>query len=266
MSFGFVHPWHQFLPRQGGHIVGFMGSGGKTTLLRHVAQVYAQLGQSTVLTTTTRSEVLTGIAAYSWAELKACDTADLPSEIFLHEGVDEDGKWRGLSAEQVDELGGLLAERVVLVEVDGAAGQMLKLHREGEPVWPARTSLAIVVMGAGAVGAQVANVVHRWGKYDFARLSDVKDYSVFEWSHLAKLLLAERGYLAQLPAGVPAVLALTGIAEQDDSIGLFEFVGQAMDHPALPLVMFCSLNEGELGVRTACQDRDQDDGHPDAAT
>lgn len=72
---------------------------------------------------------------------------------------------------------------------------------------------------------------------------------------MADLLLVPNGYLAQVPTGVPTVLALTGLADQADSIGLFEFVGRAMARPELPLVMFCSATDGTLQIRTACAER-----------
>ncbi len=256
MSFGFVDPWHQFLPHEGGHILSFMGSGGKTSLMRAVAAAYDDRQQAVILTTTTKCEVLTGVVAMTWAELQAAEGDSLPAEIFVHAGEAEPGKWQGLTAAQVDELGALLPERVVLAEVDGAAKQPLKLYRSGEPVWPARTSLAFVVMGVSAVGGQVAQRVHRWGRIDFPPLAGVADHALLEWSHLKDLLLAPAGYLAQVPEGVPAVLALGGLTEQDDSIGLFEFVGQAMAVPALPLVMFCALDGDELRIRMACVERD----------
>ena len=100
--------------------------------------------------------------------------------------------------------------------------------------------------------------MHRWGRASFSPLATLKDFSILEWGHLAELLLADGGYLAQVPSGVPAVLALTGMTEQNDSIGLFEFVGQAMDHPRLPLVLFCQLGPDGCTIRTACVEREDE--------
>ena len=256
MSFSFVEPWHLFLPRDGGHVVAFMGSGGKTTLLQAAAAACAAAGGAAILTTTTRCEVLPGVAAVSWDELVSSGAAALPPVVYVHAGEAEPGKWAGLTPEQVDELGGLVPDRVVLVEVDGAAGLPLKLHRPGEPVWPGRTSLAVVVMGVGAVGSKAGGAVHRLGRVSLPPLADLRDHTVLEWDHVDRLLFAEGGYLDQVPTGVPAALALTGLQDQDDSIGLFEFVGRAMDHPALPLVVFCNRVDDALVLRTACVDRD----------
>jgi len=258
LSFGFLAPWHVFLPRDGGHIVGLMGSGGKTSLLQELAAVYTAEGVETVLTTTTRCEILPGVAALSWAELGRAAPAGLPSGVFVHAGRPEPDKWIGLTAAQVDSLGEIFPDRVVLVEVDGAAKHPLKLYRDGEPVWPSHTSLALVVMGVGAVGAKASTAVHRWGDVAFAPWVGLPDYTGLEWSHLRSLLLADQGYLAQVPNGVPAALALTGLAEQDDAIGLFEFVGQAMAGKAVPLVMFCSREDGQTSwqIRTAYAEKE----------
>jgi probable selenium-dependent hydroxylase accessory protein YqeC len=252
VSFGFLDPWHVFLPRDGGHVLSFMGSGGKTTLMQEVAGVYATQGIGTVLTTTTRSEVLADLEALTWEQLRAATPDTVPAPVFIHAGQGADGKWRGLTAAQVDALGGLLPERVVLAEVDGAAKHPLKLHRQDEPVWPERTSLAFVVMGVGAVGGRPDAAVHRWGRLSSPVLGELADHGPLEWRHLTRLLEHDGGYLDRVPPRVPAVLALAGLSEQDDSIGLFEFVGRAMEHPELPLVLFCSLGPAGLAVRTAC--------------
>ena len=258
MSFGFVEPWHAFLPRDGGHVLSFMGSGGKTSLQQVVADVYAAESQPTVLTTTTRCEVLPNLPNLTWQEWQATDAASLPDYVYIHGGETEPGKWDGLTAEQVDRLSEALPDRILLVEVDGAAKHPLKFYREGEPVWPGRTSLALVVMGVAAVGGPIDSKIHRWGRIAFEPLQGLTDYALMEWSHLGDLLLAPGGYLAQVPAGVPAVLAMTGIAEQDDSIGLFEFVGKAMEDPAFPLVMFCALGPDGWNIRTSCVDREDE--------
>ena len=251
MNFGFVDPWHQFLPREAGHVISLMGSGGKTSLLQNLAEVYQEIGLPVVLTTTTRSEPLSGVEALDVAELDKEDTDRLPDVFFLHGGLTTDGKWDGLPPETVDKLGRLLPNRIVLVEVDGAAKLPVKLHREGEPVWPGRTSLAILVMGTAAVGSQAGEILHRFGQVDWAPLADLKTWTVWEWDHALTLLVEPGGYVSQVPEGIPCVLALTGMGEQADSIGLFAFVGRAMENPRLSLTMFCDLEGDQPVIRTA---------------
>lgn len=252
MNFEFVDPWHLFLPREPGHVISLMGSGGKTSLLKSFAAVYAELGVPVVLTNTTRSEPLSRVPAMEFSRLPSDGAASLAPVIYIHGGVGTDGKWKGLFPEQVDELGGLFPERTVLAEVDGAAKKPVKLFRDGEPVWPGRTSLAIVVMGAGAVGSATAEILHRFGRVDWPPLESLEAATVWEWDHALTLLLGAGGYLSQVPAELPCVLALTGLEKQRDSIGLFEFVGKAMDHERFPLAMFCDLTAVPAVIRTVC--------------
>ena len=252
MSFGFVEPWHLFLPRDGGHVISVMGSGGKTSILRAFAGTYRDLGIPVVVTTTTRSEPLPGMPAMNFSELEHADCGALPDVFFLHGGVTGDDKWAGLAPAAVDALGGRLPDRVVLVEVDGSASLPVKLYRDDEPVWPRRTSLAVVVMGTAAVGSPTGEVLHRFGVVDWPPLAGLKEWTVWEWDHARTLLLSGGGYLSRVPAGIPCVLALTGMDVQADSIGLFQFVGQTMENERLPLTMFCDFGQTEPVIRTAC--------------
>lgn len=258
MNFEFVDPWHLFLPREPGHVIGLMGSGGKTSLMKTIASFYADQAVPLVLTTTTRSEPLAGISAVELTQLQEQNAGSLPSVFYLHGGLDSDGKWIGLSPAMVDDLGGLFPDRTVLAEVDGAAKMPLKLYREDEPVWPGRTSLAIVVMGTAAVGTETGEILHRFGRVDWPPLENLGSGSPWEWDHTLTLLQEGGGYLDRVPEGVPCVLALTGMDQQQDSIGLFDFVGRAMAHERLPLAMFCDLAAEPAIIRTVCrQEREE---------
>ena len=256
MNFGFVDPWHQFLPRDPGHVIALMGSGGKTSLMRVLAEVYREISLPVVLTTTTRSEALPGIKDIALSDLSNFEPGELPEVFFLHRGLREDGKWAGLAPASVDDLGGALPDRIIIVEVDGAAKFPVKFYREGEPVWPGRTSLGIVVMGTSAVGSKTEDVLHRFGRLEYAPLGELKPWSVWEWDHSLTLLVEPGGYLSRVPEGIPCILALTGMGEQPDSVGLFDFVGRAMEQDRLPLTMFCDLAADPAVIRTSYIDRD----------
>ncbi len=258
MNFEFVDPWHLFLPREPGHVISLMGSGGKTTLMRSFAAVYQELGVPVILTTTTRSEPLSGIPVMELSQLPDHRAESLPPAFYLHGGLDADGKWIGLLPLEVDDLGGFFPDRTVLAEVDGAAKMPVKLYRSGEPVWPERTSLAIAVMGTGSVGSATADILHRFGRVDWPPLRDLEATTAWEWDHALTLLLEDGGYISQVPEGLPCVLALTGMGEQQDSIGLFEFVGRAMAHERLPLAMFCDLAGNPAAIRTVCQKKSEE--------
>lgn len=253
MGFAFLEPWHLFLPREPGHVVSIAGSGGKTTMLREIVSVLAAEGLPVLATTTTRTAPLEGYHAVGPHNLTATPPAGRPA--FHHAGERPDGKWQGLGPADVDALPGL-----VVAEVDGAAGLPFKYYRPGEPVWPARTSLALVVMGVGAIGERAGAVVHRLGRGDAVDPVGAGPDDVWQWDHAHALLTGAGGYLDQVPEGVPVVLVLAGLEQQPDSIGLFEFTGRAMEHPRLPLVVFCSRGEGGLSLRAAFREETAGDG------
>lgn len=260
MRFSFLDPWHIFLPREPGHVVSLGGSGGKTTLLRAIAEVWAGEGLTVAATTTTRTEPVEGFLPLATGPAAAAPAAAGAALVYCHGGVRPDGKWEGLAAEAVDALDATLPGRLVVAEVDGAAKHPFKYYRPGEPVWPARTSLAFMVMGVGGVGERSGAVVHRLGRPGVSDPVGVGADAVWQWDHAYALLTGPGGYLAQVPAGVPVVLALTGLEQQPDSVGLFEFTARAMTHPRVPLVVFCSRREDGLGLslRAACRQEDAD--------
>lgn len=252
MGFAFLEPWHLFLPRERGHVVAVSGSGGKTSILGEVARLWAADGLPFVATTTTRTAPVPGFAGLAPGEVPGAPPAGgLP---FRHGGTSPDGKWQGLPAAEVDTIEGL-----VVAEVDGAAGLPFKYYRQGEPVWPSRTSLALVVMGVGGVGEPAGSVVHRLGKPGVIDPVGVGPDEIWQWDHACTLLTAPGGYLAQVPDDVPVVLVLAGLEQQPDSVGLFEFTGRAMEHPRVPLVVFCSRDGQGLHLRAACREEPADD-------
>ena len=239
-------------------MVGVCGSGGKTSLLRSFGKILETEGIPVILTSTTRSEPLEEFPVFDLAQFESSDQPSTPALFFLRDGLTSDGKWRGLSSTDVDRLGQSFPDRVILAEVDGSAGMPLKLYRTGEPVWPSRTSLAVIVMSQAAVGEKAGDVVHRLGQHPFEPLGELRSDAVWLWENSLALLTGPGGYLNQVPADIPCVLALTCMAEQDDSIGLFEFVGEVMKENRLPLVTFCETTGETPYFRTACRMEDQD--------
>ena len=253
MEFCFLDAWHDFLPREGGHVVAVCGGGGKTSLLAAAAAALRAAGTPVAVTSTTRTEPLVwpGLRVAAWAEVAQGALRDEPL-LFVQGGEHADGKWRGLAPAEVDALGGLLPRHVVLVEADGSAGLPVKIHRDDEPVWPARTSLAIVVMGLSALGRPVGEVLHRHGRLQAPGLPR-DPAEIWSWELMFRLLHGAGGYLARVPAGVPVVVALTQLAACADSVGLFGFVARVMDEAGVPLVVLGELAGEHPHLRTTCR-------------
>lgn len=264
VDYRFFEPWHLFLPREAGHVVSAFGGGGKTALLSAMAAVFRGEGVPAAVTTTTRSEPLDwpGLEPLELAELTrgpahpAGDGRTIP---FVRDGLHGDGKWRGLAPEAADGLEAQLPGRVLLVEADGSAGLPVKLHEDGEPVWPARTSLAVAVMGLAAVGRPAAEVLHRHGRRT-APWGELAPGVTWDWELMFRLLAGPGGYLARVPEGVPPLLVLTQLAGLADSLGLFAFVGRVMAETAVPIVVFGELEADEPRLLAAC--RAEPEGEP----
>lgn len=234
-------------------MIALCGSGGKTSLMTALAAWYVEEGIPLILSTTTRTEPL--------AEIPVADVGDPDGLIrcgdapvfFLRSGQGEQDKWMGIPPRDVDRLGDDYPERLVLVETDGAGKRPLKLYRENEPVWPARTSLALVVMGLDALEEKAEDVVFRLGRPDCTPQTELQAETRLTWDHYVELLAGPGGYLDQVPAGVPLVLVLAGMNDLADSIGLFDFMGKVMADPRVPLVLFCETSGEKPSFRTVCR-------------
>lgn len=142
-----------------GRCISVVGSGGKTTFLRWLAQ---RLDGTVLLTTSTkiypfegiplvtagsnREETLRDIRAALTSSRVVCVGQPLPS-----------GK---LSAPNVAFEDLLREADAVLIEADGAAGRPLKAHRPTEPVIPACTDLTVCMVGASGIGRPAEQACH----------------------------------------------------------------------------------------------------------
>jgi probable selenium-dependent hydroxylase accessory protein YqeC len=254
-DYRFLQPWSAFLPRDGGHVVSLFGGGGKTSLLRIFARVYRDLGVPILLTTTTRSEPVqeAGLTVTEWDGRGASAVVPSAPCVYVHAGAGPDGKWRGLTPEQLEGLGLAHPGRVILVETDGSAKLPVKLHRPDEPLWPRQTSLAVAVVGLAALGRPVREVLHRHGRLPVPWHPGLAGESIWTWDHFEDLLIGPGGYLERIPRPVPAMLALTQMGSQRDSPGLFGFVGRVMSRTEIPLVLLGELAGETTSLQTVCR-------------
>ncbi|MCB1183410.1 hypothetical protein KDM41_08245 [bacterium] len=267
MSFGFAQPWHLFLPREGGHLVAIGGCGGREDFLSAMVAVYRDEGVAVAVATIGAG----GASAprgptVAWSDLVAGKPMVPAGVVHVHGGDEaEAGQVADITAEQADELGRLLPDHVVLVTVGPEAGRPLADPAVVAGSWPARTSLALLAVGVGAVGGPAGRNIARSGAAPSGPLADLPAHAVLTWDHLAELVGGERGLGTLLPTA-PRVLALAGLEDQDDSIGLFAFCDRMMAEAAWPLVVFGTRTDAGFAVRTAYRDAaagDADGGNPD---
>jgi hypothetical protein len=136
--------------------------------------------------------------------------------------------------------------RLVLADADGPSARPVR-PAGPDLCWPRRTSLAVVEVGAGAVGGFVGDALAP----QLAASARLDAADILTWERLSDLLLApqDAGWFPE----APVVLALTGLHDQPDSIGLFGFVARVMTHPRLPIVLFCSGDGEALAIRACCR-------------
>lgn len=139
-------------------VTALIGSGGKTSLLYHLAGELMRKGHKVVLTTTTH---IRKPEQFPFARTAEEANAALATGDAVCVGTEtEDGK---LSAPDFD--GWEKLAEYVLVEADGAKMLPLKAHAEHEPVIPNRCENVICVVGASGFDQPIQMAAHRPERY-----------------------------------------------------------------------------------------------------
>ena len=177
-------------------IYAFVGSGGKTTLLKKMAAQLRGEGKRVLVTTTTHMlaepDTLPGDDA-------AAIIHALQEKRYAMAGIPEGTKIRALSGQTFDAV--CAHADVVLVEADGSKMLPLKYPAAYEPVIPENTDEIIVVCGLNALGQSLKDVCHR-PELAGACLGISED-AVITPAHVQKLIT--EGYLKPLRKAYPHV-------------------------------------------------------------
>lgn len=139
----------------GARFVSFVGAGGKSTLIDHVAAGWLRRGKRVAITTTTK---IRAQEPYTVFDREVLGKGRLPDFLKVGKTV-EDGKLTGLEEREVWELS--QHYDLVLIEADGSKGKPLKYPAEYEPVIPPFSDLVLVVAGLDAISHSVDEVVFR---------------------------------------------------------------------------------------------------------
>lgn len=175
-------------------IIAVVGSGGKTTRIKRLAEQYRNQGKRVLITTSTHmfieeDTLLTDDAGTIILALKekSCVMA----------GVPDGKKIKALSKETFDEV--CLHADVVLVEADGSKCLPLKYPNATEPVIPNNTDEIVVVCGLNAIGQKAKDVCHRLELVKACL--GIADETMITASHVQRLVT--EGYLKSLKASYP---------------------------------------------------------------
>ena len=153
-------PFEAFAPA--GRLISVIGSGGKTSFLRYLAD---RLAGSVILTTSTHILPFPDVPLVDTAvldreqALAGLRSALTRSRVVCLGKSEPSGKLADPSS--VLPFEALLSEADhILVEADGAAGRPLKAHRPWEPVIPACSDLTGCLVGASGLGKPVSEACH----------------------------------------------------------------------------------------------------------
>ncbi len=144
-----------------GAVVAVLGSGGKTSLLSWLARELALEHPRVLISTSTKVYPFPGVVSVS-APGELAGAFARERVVFLGRRIGAEGKLSSLPGPSLAEL--LRSADVVLLECDGARGRPFKVHLPHDPHVPPEAALALVVVGAAAVGRPVSDeTVHRCG-------------------------------------------------------------------------------------------------------
>ena len=162
----------------------FIGSGGKTTMLKTLAE---ELPGTVILCTTTHFYPFEGLPVLLDPEAQAVAEALKKHRVVVVGSRAKEGKLTAgpLSCTELERLADY-----VLVEADGSRQMPMKAHADFEPVIPPEAGRVVWVVGANAFGKAVEGCVHRAEL--FCRRTGASPADPVEPEHLVKLLQAEQ--------------------------------------------------------------------------
>lgn len=175
-------------------VIAIVGSGGKTTLLKTLAQTYRSQGKTVFVTTTTHMFIEEDTLLTDDAE-HIIQT--LQEKGYAMAGIAEKNKIKMLSEETYRKV--CSYADIVLVEADGSKHMPLKYPASHEPNIPDNADEIIVVAGLHGLHQPASSVCHR-----LELVKDclhIEDHTIIQPEHIVKLL--KEGYIIPLTNRYP---------------------------------------------------------------
>ena len=170
-------------------VIAIVGSGGKTTLLKQMAETYRSQGKKLFITTTTHM--------YIEKDTTLSDDASiiihkLESDGYVMAGIPEGEKIAPLSIKTYNTV--CSYADVVLVEADGSQHMPVKYPSTNEPVIPDNVDEIIIVTGLHGLNRPAIEVCHRLNLVK--QCLGIEDHTLITLEHMIKLL--KEGYVEPL--------------------------------------------------------------------
>ena len=201
---------------ENGGVVSLVGSGGKTTLMFHLARELAATGDSVLTTTTTKicrpaQHQSACVVTAEAQEPPLTQLDDLRNEhlhITAAAGyVPDQKKLMGFNPHVISAIHRANLFRWIIVEADGSRRRPLKAPADHEPVIPDCTQWIIGVLGLSGVGkALTEEWVYRHDL--FARVTRLSPGDVITEAAVCEVLISEKGIFKDAPANAVRLVFL----------------------------------------------------------
>lgn len=179
-----------------GILISFVGGGGKTSSIFALAAELAKERKRVLITTTT--------AIYNPEEIKN------PYITVLGDHVTQEGKLKGITKEQVDQIYREHQYDVILVEADGSRGLPIKAPADYEPVIPSETDILVGIIGMDCYNKQVSpETVQR--TEIFTDVAEVHLGDRIDEKAIGRLVYSPRGLYKNCPPKARKVLLLNKV-------------------------------------------------------
>lgn len=180
-------------------VITVVGSGGKTTRIFQLADMYRKQGKRVFMTTTTHMGG-TEETLYTDDPAEICEK--IRKDGYCMAGVKEISKEgfvkiKSLSPETLKKCA--KEADVTLIEGDGSARLPVKFPESHEPVIPDFTDEIHVVTGLSAIGKTCKEVAHR--RHLVQKCLGIEEYEILKAEHLQKLVM--EGYVNPLRKKYP---------------------------------------------------------------
>ncbi len=196
-------------------LISLVGGGGKSTLLFQLART---LQGSTIATTTTKmgENQTGGLTVVDGRRFDVLHHRHKQDPVFVRQTV-RNQKSIGVQPELCDDwFGDVSMCDNIVVEADGARHRPFKAPANFEPVFPARTTLVLAVIGADALGRVIADQCHR--PLRVAAIAGCSPYERLTPQRAAAVLTSPSGSMKGSPEESRKVVVITKVPHDDDDI------------------------------------------------
>lgn len=148
----------QFIREQikGGHIYCFIGAGGKTSAIKEVAQILAEVGYKVLITTTTKIS-LEEFSKHKINYIKNINIDNMQDGINIQVSSVAGEKYKGFKKEDIENIVQIPLDVVILIEADGSRGLPFKVPYEHEPVVPVNSTKTFLFFSAKIMGEKISS-------------------------------------------------------------------------------------------------------------